>query len=202
MMCPMCPISRVFLDTDRCEANSTGPKTVRPVRGGSERGIPKRHACFILARYCTQASYIYPRRRTLEADCEAAWPLELTDRFAAVVVVNYLCRDLLPRLPQHLEPGTGVLIYEHWSAGNERFAAPKDPEILEKRTLRDGDCIARAVPSQELNHSWIQILPRAGCPRNEKATGTTKTYSIGKPESRNQISDFWRTLAKLCGWIS
>lgn len=63
------------------------------------------------------------------ADLESGpWPYE-DDRFAGIVVVHYLHRPLFPRLLAALAPG-GVLIYETFSAGNERFGRPSNPDFL------------------------------------------------------------------------
>jgi len=45
------------------------------------------------------------------------------------VVSNYLHRPLLPVLVDSLEPG-GVLIYETFARGNERFGKPSNPAFL------------------------------------------------------------------------
>src|SRR5471032_3676849 len=58
------------------------------------------------------------------ADLEnASWPLQDDEKFAAVVVTNYLHRPLFPYLFDALAPG-GVLLYETFAAGNERFGKP------------------------------------------------------------------------------
>ncbi len=63
------------------------------------------------------------------ADLEAGpWPLE-GERFDAVVVVNYLHRPLFPRLLESLAAG-GVLIYETFALGNERYGRPSNPDFL------------------------------------------------------------------------
>jgi SAM-dependent methyltransferase len=63
------------------------------------------------------------------ADLEAGpWPLA-GRRFDAVVVTNYLHRPLLPALVDCLEPG-GVLLYETFARGNERFGKPSNPDFL------------------------------------------------------------------------
>ena len=58
-------------------------------------------------------------------------------RFAAIVVANYLHRPLFPRLESSLEEG-GVLIYETFMAGNERFGRPSNPAFL----LKPGELLA------------------------------------------------------------
>lgn len=63
------------------------------------------------------------------ADLEAApWPLAGTT-FAAVVVTNYLHRPLIPALRDAVEAG-GVLLYETFARGNERFGRPSHPDHL------------------------------------------------------------------------
>lgn len=50
-------------------------------------------------------------------------------RFEGVVVTNYLYRPLLPALGEAVAPG-GVLIYETFARGNERFGSPSNPAFL------------------------------------------------------------------------
>jgi SAM-dependent methyltransferase len=67
--------------------------------------------------------------RVLEADIEAGpWPYE-GRRFDAIVVTNYLHRPLLPLFAASLEPG-GLLVYETFARGNERFGKPSNPAFL------------------------------------------------------------------------
>lgn len=74
---------------------------------------------------------------TLAADLEdAAWPLG-GRRFGGVVVTNYLHRPLFGRLLAALA-GDGVLIYETFAVGNERFGKPSNPDFL----LRPGELLA------------------------------------------------------------
>jgi SAM-dependent methyltransferase len=67
----------------------------------------------------------------VQADLEdgSPWPLPPERRFAAIVVTNYLHRPLLPLLAGLLAPG-GVLIYETFAIGNERFGRPSSPAFL------------------------------------------------------------------------
>jgi SAM-dependent methyltransferase len=65
----------------------------------------------------------------VRADLEGgAWPFP-GRRFAGIVVTNYLHRPLLPVLADSLEAG-GVLIYETFMAGNERYGRPSNPAFL------------------------------------------------------------------------
>lgn len=67
--------------------------------------------------------------RLLAADLEGGpWPYP-GRRFDGIVVANYLHRPLLPLLVDSLEPG-GVLVYETFARGNERFGKPSNPAFL------------------------------------------------------------------------
>jgi SAM-dependent methyltransferase len=67
----------------------------------------------------------------VQADLEdgSPWPLPPKRRFAALIVTNYLYRPLLPILADLLNPD-GVLIYETFARGNERFGRPSSPAFL------------------------------------------------------------------------
>ncbi len=70
-----------------------------------------------------------PNVRLLGADLEgAAWPYA-GRRFDGIVVANYLHRPLMPTLIESLERG-GVLVYETFALGNERFGKPSNPAFL------------------------------------------------------------------------
>ena len=70
-----------------------------------------------------------PGARFVRADLEnGAWPLE-GETFEGIVVTNYLHRPLFPRLKESLKEG-GVLIYETFMIGNERFGRPSNPAFL------------------------------------------------------------------------
>jgi len=71
-----------------------------------------------------------PGIETFYADLEDGSPWPLGDRrFAAVVVTNYLYRPLFRALAEALVEG-GVLVYETFAAGNERYGRPSNPEFL------------------------------------------------------------------------
>ncbi len=75
--------------------------------------------------------------RVVQADLEGdAWPCG-AQRFAGIVVANYLHRPLFPRLAEALAEG-GVLIYETFMLGNERFGRPSTPDFL----LRPGELLS------------------------------------------------------------
>lgn len=73
----------------------------------------------------------------VKADLEdgSPWPFA-GQRFAGVVVANYLHRPLMKVLEESLDEG-GVLIYETFMAGNERYGRPSRPDFL----LRPGELL-------------------------------------------------------------
>jgi SAM-dependent methyltransferase len=73
----------------------------------------------------------------IAADLEDGSPWPLAGRtFGAVVVTNYLHRPSFPHLFTALKPG-GVLLYETFMVGNERFGPPSNPDFL----LKDGELL-------------------------------------------------------------
>ena len=66
----------------------------------------------------------------IDADLESGrnWPLA-GRRFAGVIVTNYLHRPLFPDLVAAVADG-GILIYETFAQGNERFGRPANPDFL------------------------------------------------------------------------
>jgi SAM-dependent methyltransferase len=71
----------------------------------------------------------------VKADLEGGAPWPFAGRkFGAVVVTSYLHRPLFPHLADALDEG-GVLIYETFMLGNERFGRPSNPDFL----LRPGE---------------------------------------------------------------
>jgi SAM-dependent methyltransferase len=79
-----------------------------------------------------------PGVRFVQADLEGGGPWPFAgQRFAAIVVTHYLHRPLLPHLAASLADG-GVLIYETFMAGNERFGRPSNPAFL----LQPGELLA------------------------------------------------------------
>lgn len=74
------------------------------------------------------------------ADIEnGPWPYA-GRRFGAVVVTHYLHRPLFPALIAALAPD-GVLIYETFAQGNERYGRPSNPDFL----LRRGELLQAAA---------------------------------------------------------
>ncbi len=70
---------------------------------------------------------------TLQADLESGeagsvWPFA-ANRFAGIVVTNYLHRPLFPYIFASLAP-QGVLIYETFALGNAQYGKPANPDFL------------------------------------------------------------------------
>ena len=78
-----------------------------------------------------------PGVECVQADLEngTPWPFA-GQRFGAVVVTNYLHRPLFSRLKDSLAE-SGVLIYETFMLGNEKFGRPSNPAFL----LRPGELL-------------------------------------------------------------
>ena len=80
------------------------------------------------------------------ADLEAGtWPFPGRG-FGGVVVTNYLHRPLFVPLLDALAP-RGILIYETFAVGNERFGRPSNPDFL----LRNGELL-------DLAHGRLHVL--------------------------------------------
>ena len=70
-----------------------------------------------------------PGVQFVQADLEGGpWPFA-GKRFAAIVVTNYLHRPLLPVIESALAEN-GLLLYETFMVGNEKFGRPSNPAFL------------------------------------------------------------------------
>jgi SAM-dependent methyltransferase len=104
-----------------------------------------RHALFLAGRGCKVTAVDrdvsrLPARvdiERLQADLEDGSPWPFAGRtFGAAVVTNYLHRPLMPALLDAITSG-GVLLYETFMIGNERFGKPSNPAFL----LNDGELL-------------------------------------------------------------
>ncbi len=106
---------------------------------------------------------------TLAADLEGApWPLAEGTTFDAVIVTNYLHRPLLSRIAASVAPG-GVLIYETFAQGNERYGKPSNPLFL----LAPGELLdaARTADLRVAGFEDVTLpAPRAACVQRLCAT--------------------------------
>jgi SAM-dependent methyltransferase len=81
----------------------------------------------------------------VRADIETdEWPLT-GQQFDSVVVTNYLHRPLFPAFLQSVSE-SGLLIYETFACGNERFGRPSNPAFL----LDPGELYDRVRPSMRV----------------------------------------------------
>lgn len=120
------------------------------------------------------AAAVEPLRALAEvivADLEdgSPWPLA-GRRFDGIVVTNYLWRALLPRIGEALAPG-GVLVYETFADGQQRFGRPSKPQFLLQpgellgafpalRTVAYEDGL-EAAPERRVQR-LVAVAPRAG----------------------------------------
>jgi SAM-dependent methyltransferase len=78
-----------------------------------------------------------PDVEVLEFDLETGKPWPFAGRaFDGVVVANYLWRPILADIVASVAPG-GVLLYETFARGHERFGHPHNPDFL----LRPGELL-------------------------------------------------------------
>ena len=77
-----------------------------------------------------------PRCTVEVIDLETGEAWRLGTGYDGIVVTNYLHRPLLPAIARALAPG-GVVIYETFGQGNERFGRPGNPDFL----LRPGELL-------------------------------------------------------------
>ena len=119
-----------------------------------------------------------------EAAVDPAFPLA-TDRYAGIVVTNYLHRPLLPLLLSSLAEG-GVLVYETFAQGNGQFGKPSNPDFL----LAPGELL-QAVAGHP-DHAHLRVLayedgftalPKPAmvqriCVRRDEATGSCEAAAL------------------------
>lgn len=95
-----------------------------------------------------------PGLSVIEADLEApgaAWPPG-AQRFAGIVVTNYLHRQLFDAIRGALASG-GALIYETFAVGNERFGKPSNSDFL----LRPGELLDLAAGFHIVAYENLEI---------------------------------------------
>jgi hypothetical protein len=121
-----------------------------------------------------------PDVELVQADLERGSPFPFAGRcFDGVIVTNYLWRALLPDIVAAVGD-RGVLIYETFGAGNERYGKPSNPEFL----LRPGElleavrgrlvavayehltidaprlAIVQRIAAVGVQHAWLRDPPR------------------------------------------
>jgi len=114
------------------------------------------------------------RLEAIAANLEDGSPWPVGDRkFAGIVVTNYLFRPLFPRIIESLEPG-GVVIYETFMNGHEKFGKPTNPAFL----LRPHELLEAfsglwiiAFEQRELKNPRPSVVQRI-CARNSSSRGS------------------------------
>ena len=92
----------------------------------------------------------------IEADLEDGSPFPLgTRRFAGVIVVNYLYRLMLSAIIGAVADD-GVLIYETFALGHERFGKPSNPDYL----LKPNELIDAVTPDLVVVDFEYGLLPK------------------------------------------
>lgn len=95
-----------------------------------------------------------------------------------VIVTNYLWRPILAGIVQSVAADTGVLIYETFALGNERFGRPSNPDFLlkpgelvdavagrltpiayEHVSARDPDRCVQRIVAVGKDHIWLRQPP-------------------------------------------
>ena len=85
--------------------------------------------------------------RQVDLETAGGWPLGTG--YDGIVVTNYLHRPLLPNIAQALASG-GVLVYETFACGNERFGRPRNPDfLLRQRELLDAFAMLTVVAFEQ-----------------------------------------------------
>lgn len=120
----------------------------------------------------------------VQADIESGpWPFA-PGNFDALVVTNYLHRPLFPDLIAALRPG-GVLIYETFARGNERYGRPANPDFL----LAPGELLERlrgALTVVGFEHGVVNRPKPAVIQRVCAVLGDTFLYTFEAPEGRSE----------------
>jgi len=119
-----------------------------------------------------------PNLEPIAADLEGgSWPLA-GRRFAGVIVTNYLWRPLFPHVLESLAP-SGVLIYETFARGNERFGPPRNPDFL----LAPGELLELARGPLHVvayEHGLVEV-PRAAAVQRIAAIATPSAVALATP---------------------
>lgn len=140
--------------------------TVLDVACGSGRHLAwfaaKGHAVTGIDRDLSAALEMGQSVTLVEADIEdGPWPLmrgATPEEFGAVVVTNYLWRPVLPAIFGSVRPG-GVLLYETFTQGHEKFGRPTRPDFL----LRPGELLRACTDWQIVAYECGELSDPARC---------------------------------------
>ncbi len=129
----------------------------RHLRWFADRG----HTVTGIDREVDHAQRQVPNAELVRADIEnEPWPLVIDGQersFDAVIVTNYLWRPLMPVVLGSLAPG-GVLLYETFASGNEKWGRPSRADFL----LQPGELLRTFASLQVVayEHGFLDNPPR------------------------------------------
>lgn len=118
--------------------------------------------------------------RAVDLEDGSAWPFP-DPIFAGIVVTNYLHRPLFPAIVAALALG-GILLYETFARGNERFGRPRNPDhlLVEGELLR---MVAGRLHVIAYQHGEVSAPRRAVvqriCAARATDDGTSPAYPLG-----------------------
>jgi SAM-dependent methyltransferase len=113
----------------------------------------------------------------IQADLEdgSPWPFAGPPpgrQFDVIVVTDYLHRPLFPSIAAALAPG-GLLLYETFAVGNEKYGKPSNPNFL----LRDGELLDVA------RHHSLRVLAYAAVDEASPHPAVKQRIAAQKPKS-------------------
>jgi len=149
--------------------------------GGGRHGrffLERGHPVVCVDRDVSGVADLAGRAEILAADLEdgSPWPLGART-FGGVVVTRYLWRPLLPAIVAAVAPG-GVLVYETFARGHERFGRPTNPDFL----LKPGELLDVVRPALEVvAYEALEIAE----PSPAVVQRVAAARSVGRPTLRS-----------------
>jgi SAM-dependent methyltransferase len=114
------------------------------------------------------------------ADIEAGpWPFA-PGVYACVVVTHYLHRPLFAQLLDALAPG-GVLVYETFALGNERYGRPSNPDFL----LKPGELL-QVMSGRLAVHAYEDLLLET--PRPARVQRICAVHATNEPMGFSSVT--------------
>ena len=103
------------------------------------------------------------------ADLEAnPWPFD-GETFDAIIVTNYLHRELFPHLLRALS-GDGTMLYETFARGNENYGKPSNPDFL----LADAELL------RAFGHALVVVAFEQGHVDTERPAVVQRLAAVGR----------------------
>lgn len=101
----------------------------------------------------------------IDLECDGfEWPFA-AEQFAGIVVTNYLHRPLMPWI-LHSLMDEGVLIYETFAVGNEKYGRPRNPAFLLKENELLDHFVHESIPGWHqqciaFQHGYVNQITEA-----------------------------------------